>query len=454
MKKDQGSNTPVWQHFLKWLISFLSSIKLTIPLLFLITLASVLGTIIPQNMGREIYIREYGLTFTSVMEKLGFFNMYHSHLFISLLTLLMINLLVCSLKRWKTDWQIAIKQWRPGHDPKNLKLISETSFNASPEIVMGRLKDIFKTFKTANEETMDNNKGLWWAGERGRWSRLSFYFVHFSIIIILIGCVLSLGFGDKGFMVIKEGETKGSFEIRGQNKLKPLGFDIRCDKFSIEFHENGMPSAYTSDITIIQDNKNILKGAVMVNAPVKFNGISFYQNSYGSTLTSAVLDVVNRETGESYKISCKPGEEIQLPSGDGLIRALAYTDNFEGLGPALRLALKKQGKMPESFIIFKNIPKFDTKHRDDTITFLINKVDTGYYTVLEVKKDPGVPVVYIGFTLFILSLFLVFYFSHQKIAISIIPSQNGSNAKIYGSAHKSRFVYIQDIRNKIKKVIM
>ncbi len=450
MKKNRSNNTLI----LKWLISFLSSIKLTIPLLFLITLASILGTIIPQNMSREIYIREYGLTFTSFMEKLGLFNMYHSHFFISLLTLLTINLLVCSLKRWKTDWHIAIKQWRPGHDSKNLKLISETTFNARPEIVIGRFKDVFKTFKTTNEEGLDDNNGLWWSGERGRWSRLSFYFVHFSILIILIGSVLSLGFGDKGFIIIKEGETKESFETRGKKQLKPLGFKIRCDKFSIEFHENGMPSAYTSDITIIQDNKNVFKGAVMVNAPLKFNGTSFYQNSYGSTLTAAILDVVDRKTGESHKISCKTGQDIQLPAGDGLIQVLAYTDNFEGLGPALRLAIKRQGKMPESFIIFKNIPDFDIKHRKDTITFLINKVDTGYYTVLEVKKDPGVPVVYIGFSMFILSLFLVFYFSHQKLAISVIPSQNGSSAKIYGSAHKSRFVYIQNIRNKIKKIAL
>jgi len=451
MKNNKGSNKPIWQHFLKWLISFLSSIKLTIPLLFLITIASIIGTIIPQNMSHEIYIREYGHSFASLMERLGLFNMYHSHLFISLLTLLMINLIICSLKRWKTDWNIAKKRWKPGYDSKNLKLICETNFNASPEIVMGRLKDIFKVFKTTNEEVIDDNK-VWWSGERGHWSRLSFYFVHFSILIILIGSVLSLGFGDKGFMTIEEGKTEESFEIRGQEELEPLGFKIRCNKFKIEFHENGMPSEYTSDITIIENNKEVLDRAIMVNAPLKFNGINFYQNSYGSTLNTATLDVVDRETGESHKITCKPGQDIKLPIGDGLIRVLAYTDNFEGLGAALRITIKRPEEKPESFIIFKDIPEFDIKHRKDTITFRIKDVNTGYYTVLEVKKDPGVPVVYVGFLMFIFSLFLVFYFSHQKLAIYIIPSKNGSNAKIYGSAHKSRLIYIQNIRERIKKV--
>lgn len=81
--------------------SFFYSIRVTLTLLTLIILASIIGTLIPQGLTPAEYIQKYGKSLFKLFTAFNFFDVYHSWWFILLLSMLGLNLLICSLLRLK-----------------------------------------------------------------------------------------------------------------------------------------------------------------------------------------------------------------------------------------------------------------------------------------------------------------------------------------------------------------
>ena len=67
------------------LFQFLGSLKLSIPLLFLIAAVAVTGTLIPQNLTNEQYHRVFSPFVFNLLDRLQIFDVYHSVFFITLL---------------------------------------------------------------------------------------------------------------------------------------------------------------------------------------------------------------------------------------------------------------------------------------------------------------------------------------------------------------------------------
>jgi len=63
-----------------------------------------------------------------------------------------------------------------------------------------------------------------------------------------LGAVAGSLFGFKGFLELKEGESKGQIVLRGPNTPKDLGFTVRLDQFGISYYDNGMPKNIRSDL--------------------------------------------------------------------------------------------------------------------------------------------------------------------------------------------------------------
>ena len=84
----------------KTVLSFLSSLKLTICLLIIIAVASILGTVIPQQYDGGESFSHLSPGLVEALKPLQLFDMYHSAWFIILMGLLSLNLTVCSLNRF------------------------------------------------------------------------------------------------------------------------------------------------------------------------------------------------------------------------------------------------------------------------------------------------------------------------------------------------------------------
>jgi cytochrome c biogenesis protein len=61
-----------------------------------------------------------------------------------------------------------------------------------------------------------------------------------------------------------------------------------------------------------------------------------------------------------------------------------------------------------------------------------------YYTGLQVSRDPGVWVVYVGFILMIIGIYITFFMSHQQICVEVVPKGNKSQIMVAGTSNKNK----------------
>ena len=85
--------------FVQIVWDFFCSLKLTMFLLISLALTSIIGTILPQGALPPEYVAKISAMKLQIYGKLGFFDMYHSWWFITLLYVFSLNLISCSIKR-------------------------------------------------------------------------------------------------------------------------------------------------------------------------------------------------------------------------------------------------------------------------------------------------------------------------------------------------------------------
>ena len=98
MKKKQTIPEQVWQFF--------ASVRLTVYTLVFLAATSIIGTVILQNGQPQEYVRLYGEPIYNLIKVFNVDNMYSSWWFLSLLAILCINIIVCSIDRLSITWKI------------------------------------------------------------------------------------------------------------------------------------------------------------------------------------------------------------------------------------------------------------------------------------------------------------------------------------------------------------
>ena len=115
-----------------------------------------------------------------------------------------------------------------------------------------------------------------------------------SILIIFIGAITGSIFGFKGYVNINEGERISAVPVRqGQNK--DLNFGIRCNSFNVDYYETGAPKDYRSDLSVIRDGKEVVRKTIRVNDPLSYEGITFYQSSFGSIPENVTFEIRGKD---------------------------------------------------------------------------------------------------------------------------------------------------------------
>ncbi|MBS3919850.1 MAG: cytochrome c biogenesis protein ResB [Deltaproteobacteria bacterium] len=423
---------------------FFRSLKLTIFLLILLAILSIIGTLIKQNAPSGEYIQRYGIQLYNVLEFFNLFDMYHSWWFSAILLLLVFNLIACSLHRFPGVWRQISREsgGKEIGDPmlKTLPYVERVNISNPGGVREDDIRSLLKReFK--NPQRIEGESSITLYSEKGRFSRLGVYITHLSILIILIGGIMGSLFGFRGFVNILEGETVDhiALRIKDEDVAKPIGFSIRCDDFRVTFYDLQRPEKlvkeYTSDLTILENGKEVLKKTIEVNHPLHYKGLAFYQSSYG-TIPEVTLGIHWKNKKEKMTLKGLEGETIRIPHSEALLRILKYAPQVHNFGEGVQVALLKPNQPPRALWVLKDVPKLDQQRGDDFILTL-EEIGTKEYTGLQVTKDPGVWVVWIGCSLMIIGLIVSFFFSHQRIWVRM-PARTGGEIVLAGSANKNR----------------
>jgi cytochrome c biogenesis protein len=430
--------------FLAIFFDLFRSLKLTIFLFILLAILSILGTLITQNASSSEYVQRYGGGLYEVLNFFNLFDMYHSWWFSAILLLLVINLIVCSLHRLPG----VVGQISRGSGPEELK---DTMLKALPYVEKVRISDSVKREEDirsclkrwfADPKRNETESAITLYSEKGRYSRLGVPITHLSILIILIGGLMGSFYGFKGFVNILEGETVDRIFLRTKDQeiVKPISFSVRCDDFKITYYDIRRPEKlvkeYTSLLTILENGKEVLKKTVQVNHPLHYKGLAFYQSSYG-VLHDVTLGIQRKDKREKSLLKSFEGETVPIPNSNTSLRVLKYAPQIHNLGEGVQVVVFKPNQEPRAFWVLKGSPEFGQPKGDEFI-LTFEGVSSREYTGLQVTKDPGVWVVWIGCGLMVLGLIVSFFFSHQRVWVRI-PKSAGGEISLAGSASKNRF---------------
>ncbi|EKD39108.1 MAG: hypothetical protein ACD_75C00507G0003 [uncultured bacterium] len=411
--------------------AFFASVQLAIFTLCSLAVTSIIGTIIPQGEPYSFYVKNFGEKTAQFFHILNIPEMYYSWWFLGLLGLLSTNLIICSLDRL----------------PAVLKIIAADNLAIAPERI-AKMAHCRKWQLLPGHPGLDPatllQKGGWHAAfktlgqcelffsQKNRWSRIGVYCVHLSILIIFIGAIIGHFLGFKGSVMIPEMRSTGQAYSTKDSVPIALGFEIRCDTFSIEFYDNGMPKEYKSSLSVLENGRVVEKKDIEVNSPLTYRGITFYQSSY-EAYKEFILEVTEKATGETNRLVV-PFQQ-QMSWDDKQIRIGIINADAIGQRVVRAKVWFKAGDNPAT--IHWLADNVGTAVISGDKEYLL-KAKQMHATGLQVAKDPGVWVVYFGCGLMMLGLYMAFFLAHQRIWLYKHVDASGTTLYLGGSANKNK----------------
>lgn len=416
---------------------FFGSARLAIFLFLTLALTSIMGTVIPQGLSSEQYKSLYSPGLYSLLDFFNIFDMFHSWWFTLLLGLLAMNLIVCTVTQFHRIYKVY--------------LVSRGEVDDDRIFRSSQLKKSFRSGKGLSEIEEQSGRLLnslvgrpvsvkrggssYLFAEKGKYSRLGVIFIHLSVLFILGGGLMATIWGFDGSMTIDEGETSNRVYLSGGKHILGLSFDVRCDDFTVNFYESGIPKEYRSDLSILEKGKEVLSAPVRVNHPLRYRGLKLYQASYGVAKKSYFLvKVMNKGTGEETLMKMDMMEKVSLPGTEAQLAIGEFKSDYQGHGPALLGVFFEKGKPHRMFWIFKDGAGNPTAEGD--FTFVLKDFKRYYYTGLRVSKNPGMPLVWYGFSLVFLGFILNLFFTHDRVWVRISGSKEGCEVSIAASSSK------------------
>ena len=431
--------------------TFFRSVNLTIFLLISLAITSILGTIIPQQEGAVEFAQGLNPGLFRLFTFLQLFDMYHSIWFRVIIGLLALNLIVCSLDRFPTTWRRFKTSPKPDRSKPFENIPSERTFTTQGELqkISAPLHKLLE-HRLKNVKSKATDQGLYFYGEKGRYSYFGFYLVHLSVLVIILGGIIGSFFGFEAFVNIPEGDYVNSVRFRSGGMIKSLGFEVKCNSFFVEFYPDGTPKKYRSDLTFIVNGKEALKGSLEVNHPITFRGITFYQSSYGQMPVNKATIGISKQGAPPTSMVMEIGKPMPLPLNGGEIQLDDIRPDFMQLGPAVLIALKPttgveqkiwifrdQDSIKERFPgIFEKFPKLNPA-AFKPYAFSLEQIENEYYTGLQVNRDPGVSLIWIGCFLMVAGFFVAFFQSHRGFYVRALPTTEGTRISVAGRSNKN-----------------
>ncbi len=505
--------------FLDKVWSFLSSIKLAIVIFALVALTSIVGTVIEQQASYSDNIKVLsslvgqGLAPSAykVLYALGFMNMYRSWWFLTLLSLFAVNLLVCSIDRFPAIWRIMRAPVKPlAHDQmKRMPIKDEFVSPGNPDSWLEKAAAAMKSigFAAKSEKEADGPVQLF--AQKHAWSRSGVYVAHISILVILLGALLGVFFGFRGYVDLPEGYTanivysnnmdmsdpgqvakraglmgalyseNGDLQKAAQalNEslpdyekdlrsvgIIPLPFQVLCQQFQVKFYgQTDMPKAYRSLITVLDDGRPVVTKWIELNHPLKYKGIMFYQSSFRlrHDLSNGVAILgVRAPDGQTETLKKKVGQSFGIPGTKETVKlvkfnpALAFDDQGHAetysqlmTNPAVKVDISGPDGAQGSKWIVQRYP--ETWSLPDGSSIGLTDFWGVQATGLQVRKDPGVWVVYVGCILLALGLYVAFFMSHKKIWVRLAPDKKGTLFTVAATCPKNRHAFEREIEKLV-----
>ncbi|MBT3334856.1 MAG: cytochrome c biogenesis protein ResB [Methylococcales bacterium] len=386
------------------LIRFLGSMNLAITLLVAVAIASIIGTVLQQNLPYPDYILKFGPFWFEVFKSLDLFDVYSSVWFLVILGFLVISTTVCIFRNTPRVLK-DIRDYKESAQLNALRRMShchEWQSHFSREICLERI-NVVASAKGYRLVVKKEAKHLIVAAKKGSGSRLGYIFTHVAIVIICIGGLIdgnvplkiaemtdniqvetrnipasevplistlpvdNLSF--RGTVTIPEGQKANLafIDFKDGYLVQRLPFLIAVEDFRIDYYKTGQPKSFASDLIIYDEALDApLHKTISVNHPLEYNGYTIYQSSFGdggSELRIKLWPLKDAKLSDEIQAVVNTPVALSLEKGDMTLEILDFrpinvnpditgVKQFKNIGPRFQYKLRTATGEATEFISY------------------------------------------------------------------------------------------------------
>ncbi|MFE1319113.1 cytochrome c biogenesis protein ResB [Kitasatospora phosalacinea] len=323
--------------WLRWFWRQLTSMRVALLLLFLLSLAAIPGSLVPQDTN-AFKVAEWKNAHQGVaplFEKLQLFDVYGSVWFSAIYILLFVSLAGCILPR---TWQfVGVLRAAPPAAPRNLTrmpVYAAWHTGADPAAVNAAAHRLLKKrgFRAAAGSGSV-------AAEKGYLREVGNLLFHFALFALLAGFAWASLFSGSGTKIVLEGQGYSNTTTQlddftgsafyGVDDLDAFGFKL--DGFTADFQTSG-PAAGTAKEFVANvrywegaDTSKQKHAEIEVNHPLEVGGTKVFLTAHGF---APVVTVRNAKDEVVYR-----GPTVFLPQDSNVTSPGVIKVNDYGTGP-------------------------------------------------------------------------------------------------------------------------
>jgi cytochrome c biogenesis protein len=414
----------------------LTDLRLAIALLLIIALFSITGTVIEQGQSPAFYQANYpehpalfGFLTWKVIQVVGLDHVYRTWWFLSLLVLFGTSLTACTFTRQLPALKAA-QRWKYYEEPRQFQKLA-----LSAELDTGSVNSLIQLLQTRRYKIFQEKDDILYA-RKGIVGRIGPIIVHIGIVTILLGGIWGAMTGFVAQEMVPSGDT---FQVKNIIDAGPLAsaqvtkdWSVKVNRFWIDYTPTGSIDQFYSDMSVLNnEGKEVDHKKIFVNQPLRYHGVTFYQTDWGISavrvrinnspifqLPMALLNTKGQGRIWGTWIPTKP----DLSEGVSLL-----AKDLQGMV----LIYDAQGKLVDTV---RN--GMSTQVNGVTLKILDVVGSTG----LQIKADPGIPIVYTGFGILMLGV-VMSYFSHSQIW----ALQKGDRLYVGGKTNRAQVAFEQEV---------
>jgi cytochrome c biogenesis protein len=286
----------------------LTSMRTALILLFLLAVAAVPGSILPQRPlnpdKTNSYIASHG-AWGRFLDHLGMYDVFGSVWFAAIYLLLFVSLVGCLIPRIRLHAKAMIRKPLPA--PRNLERLPESgafevaepadAFATAARRALGPRWRVTRRVEDSGAVTLSAEKG--YTRETGN---LLFHVALLAgLILIAIGqlykyqgsVIVTQGQGFCNTVIAYDAWNPGRLAANGKADMAPFCID-KLNKFTATYTADGEPSKFAADITYQRNvrEEKTTRTTITVNHPLRLEGDRVYLISHGfaPTLTIRLPD--------------------------------------------------------------------------------------------------------------------------------------------------------------------
>ncbi|KAJ4812475.1 hypothetical protein LUZ62_025041 [Rhynchospora pubera] len=429
-------------------LALLANLPLAIAEMGAIAALMALATLVEQGESLEFYTRKYSeenpvlgfFTWKWIVYP-GFDHMFTSPIFLGLLVLLGASLMACTY----TTQIPLVKVARRWSFLQSSETIRKQEFSDS--LTCASVQDLGAILMGHGYEVFLKGPCLY--AFKGLASRFAPIGVHLAMILIMVGSTLSAAGTFKGSITVPQGLNFVIGDV-----LAPIGFlsnpldsfntEVHANRFYMDYYESGEVSQFYTDISLLNfEGKEIMRKTIRVNDPLRYGGITIYQTDWGIS----ALQISKNGEGP-FNLAVAP---LQRSGDFKLFGTFLPTGESDSSGKVKGISMLARDL--QSIVLYDEEGKFVGVRRPSSkLPIEINGTkivieDAIGSTGLDLKADPGVPIVYTGFGALMLTT-TVSLLSHSQVW----ALQDGSTVVVGAKRNRAKREFSKEMNVLLNKV--